>query len=489
LLIGVSVIFAAMFFACGGGGGGPGKVKDKPAIDGAGFMFAEKLIKPILKCPSTADFPFDSITYSSLPPMKDSSGKTAQAWLVKGAVDAENSFGAKVRSRWEIVVAQVDDDFIPLQAKFEGKIVFEWEGWHKWQHAEASPAPVQASKLPQVAEHLRPSDDLPKANDKEADKPSEKLRKSVPGDLMSSLDLSVERLPARFVGHDSRRIGETLWKKFAEKNEFESTQQYQARLRSEKEKPLFGDLTLNSILALTIEHESELSYDADRQICQVDVPRTFVTVHASEASRRAMEITYPYWVIPDNPGDFDIDAERLLYEVRMNADTARAAKSRLRILLCCRLVSPFVVRAYNHNECIIGGIEEIWLYNIETGEIYRKIKPFAKGERTNGQERQAATGTVTMEQSNSDDDQRAAAARARAATERARAADERARAAAEAELWRTWTDSTGQHKTEAKFGGVIAGTVKLIKRDGSAIKIPVEKLSDEDREWIEDRKK
>jgi outer membrane protein assembly factor BamB len=55
--------------------------------------------------------------------------------------------------------------------------------------------------------------------------------------------------------------------------------------------------------------------------------------------------------------------------------------------------------------------------------------------------------------------------------------------------WRTWTDSTGEHKVEAKFNGVISGKVKLLKADGTALEVPLEKLSDEDREWIANRSK
>jgi hypothetical protein len=62
-------------------------------------------------------------------------------------------------------------------------------------------------------------------------------------------------------------------------------------------------------------------------------------------------------------------------------------------------------------------------------------------------------------------------------------------AAAEAAKWRTWTDATGEHKTEAKFGGVIAGKVKLTKQDGSTVQIPLEKLSGEDQEWINNRRR
>jgi len=53
--------------------------------------------------------------------------------------------------------------------------------------------------------------------------------------------------------------------------------------------------------------------------------------------------------------------------------------------------------------------------------------------------------------------------------------------------YRTWTATTGQFRLEARFGGVLAGKVNLIKNDGSKIQVPLEKLSDTDREWIEQR--
>lgn len=54
---------------------------------------------------------------------------------------------------------------------------------------------------------------------------------------------------------------------------------------------------------------------------------------------------------------------------------------------------------------------------------------------------------------------------------------------------RTWTDAAGKHKTEAKYGGMVAGKVNLIKRDGSKVQLPLEKLSEEDQEWIKNRPK
>jgi hypothetical protein len=53
--------------------------------------------------------------------------------------------------------------------------------------------------------------------------------------------------------------------------------------------------------------------------------------------------------------------------------------------------------------------------------------------------------------------------------------------------FRTWTDAKGTHTTEAKYGGMASDTVRLIKRDGITVEVPLEKLSEEDREWIANR--
>ena len=43
---------------------------------------------------------------------------------------------------------------------------------------------------------------------------------------------------------------------------------------------------------------------------------------------------------------------------------------------------------------------------------------------------------------------------------------------------REWTDSTGQYKVVAAYGGVVDGNVKLLKQDGSIAYVPMEKFSD-----------
>jgi hypothetical protein len=54
--------------------------------------------------------------------------------------------------------------------------------------------------------------------------------------------------------------------------------------------------------------------------------------------------------------------------------------------------------------------------------------------------------------------------------------------------YRIWTDSTGKHTIEAKYSGISRGKVLLKKKDGKTIKVPLEKMSEEDQEWLEARK-
>lgn len=54
--------------------------------------------------------------------------------------------------------------------------------------------------------------------------------------------------------------------------------------------------------------------------------------------------------------------------------------------------------------------------------------------------------------------------------------------------FRSWTDASGEHKTEAQFKGMAFGKVKLLKRNGGEVTIPLEKLSEEDQTWIKKRK-
>lgn len=66
-------------------------------------------------------------------------------------------------------------------------------------------------------------------------------------------------------------------------------------------------------------------------------------------------------------------------------------------------------------------------------------------------------------------------------------AEQERKEAEEAAMWRIWTDSSGKHKTEARYSGRINNLITLKKRDGTVKKVPQEKLSEKDQEWIKNK--
>ncbi len=54
---------------------------------------------------------------------------------------------------------------------------------------------------------------------------------------------------------------------------------------------------------------------------------------------------------------------------------------------------------------------------------------------------------------------------------------------------RAWRDASGRFSVEARYGGIIGGKVILRKADGTRTQIPLDRLSEEDRAWIDARKK
>jgi len=59
-----------------------------------------------------------------------------------------------------------------------------------------------------------------------------------------------------------------------------------------------------------------------------------------------------------------------------------------------------------------------------------------------------------------------------------------AAAAESKDALRPWTDASGQHRTDATFVSMAEGQVRLRRRDGTVVTLPLEKLSPADQEWV-----
>ena len=66
--------------------------------------------------------------------------------------------------------------------------------------------------------------------------------------------------------------------------------------------------------------------------------------------------------------------------------------------------------------------------------------------------------------------------------------DKKAREAAElAERTRVWTDTTGTYSITATFIGYASGKAKLRKEDGSEVDVGIERLSEDDKQFLRER--
>ena len=295
----------------------------------------------------------------------------------------------------------------------------------KQRQAEKEARRVAAEKQPVAAKKAHGLEKQERIAD---EKPAIVESKPKPAYLTLSLDLSTQRLPHSFLGHDPRAIYEIVAARFGPKSEFETTQQYKERLRLKKEKPLFGDVSVSDILGSTTDHSNdnstgtaEMVYDADHQVFRVTAwmsevetdplvstereTRQAITVRAVREYKGSYvgENAYGaktdivkvdqniYCLIFNNPEDFGIARESSLTKIMLavNMDVARAkvAKRNLRTLLLYRLVNPFSQEKKDHiypkidnprdgefNHYYLNAkVEAIWLYDFESGEIYSKI--------------------------------------------------------------------------------------------------------------------
>jgi len=72
----------------------------------------------VLKAPATAQFPSDPSDYSILyDPEKDRA-------VIEGYVDAQNGFGALIRSRWAVRIVNPNGHRHLLSIRLDGKVVY-----------------------------------------------------------------------------------------------------------------------------------------------------------------------------------------------------------------------------------------------------------------------------------------------------------------------------------------------------------------------------
>jgi hypothetical protein len=203
------------------------------------------------------------------------------------------------------------------------------------------------------------------------------LASTSPDYSTSPFDQSVQKLPSCFSGHDFQRLCDALI--VTRKDEFETTQQYEDRLRALTKKPLFGNLTLRSVFVFSTEPSlDQVRYDADRK--KLDV--TFPTEYGIVTIRSRDDYCELQLKNADHLHNSRYDKSLTLGLLNTDVDTAKDATLNLRILFLCHLVrtgsseTPYAQAIHEepvNRYYVSAKLEEIWIYNFATGDIYAKF--------------------------------------------------------------------------------------------------------------------
>jgi hypothetical protein len=79
-------------------------------------------VTPALNAPAAVEFPEQSIRFERLAFMHSSTGGKMDHWLVDGVVAARA--GGIRQSRWRMVVARLNDSFLPITVSLEGVEIY-----------------------------------------------------------------------------------------------------------------------------------------------------------------------------------------------------------------------------------------------------------------------------------------------------------------------------------------------------------------------------
>ena len=235
-------------------------------------------------------------------------------------------------------------------------------------------------------------------------------------------DDSLKMLPANFIGHDPKQLYQTLAGALKEKDEFETTADYNERIKNALKEPLFGRLTPLSTFAVSANMQELEKYDADKRIFNVqalvyDAPKktdsNSVALDTSAFEEKSLGIykgenafgakrdiekkeRWIYRIVLKDAQRFNIKEgdvldslpfiKTLSFSMPMETDAARAAKPNLKLLIIFNLVAPYIEEKTDyleptvdfptdvtaHKYYIHADVKSLWLYNSVTGEVYAR---------------------------------------------------------------------------------------------------------------------
>jgi hypothetical protein len=230
----------------------------------------------------------------------------------------------------------------------------------------------------------------------------------------SPIDKEITILPAKYLGHNPETLYLELTRRKRRKDEFETTEGYDSRVKREMAEPLIGSLGLAARYAIDLEIRTN-SYDADKGIGARDV--RFRPIYAGNVQREYLrslptrggfrinksvyeggnrlgakisvtksEVTRTHLMVT-NWRDWDMEGMAIPISFTADPETAREYKESLRLLAFVTLDDPLVsftieeVRPtfekpeeiHYDDRYIHAKLLDVWLYHFPSGRIIKKV--------------------------------------------------------------------------------------------------------------------
>lgn len=183
------------------------------------------------------------------------------------------------------------------------------------------------------------------------------------------IELNVTKLPVNYHGNDLKDlIAEMYRRSILTKGEFEKTTQFLERIDVENKKPIVGELYINTLFAFEIEN-GWFKYDADTEMMNFESNDSKLLwndfCQSSKRNERSLNLV-----------------EKLSLSkvsIEMPIEKAKRIKENLRAIIIGKPSKTDWGGIYTYNERFsIRNInftpEELWIYDLESGEIFLKQK-------------------------------------------------------------------------------------------------------------------
>ncbi|WP_243374585.1 hypothetical protein [Geotalea sp. SG265] len=238
-----------------------------------------------------------------------------------------------------------------------------------------------------------------------------KLREEAKKYTSAQIDTSLKKLPPKYFGNDPRAIYTAIEKRLeqAEKNEFETTEQFQKRLEKQNSNPIIGKIKSEGLFALQASYVDS-KYSADTSEMNVYLHLGYSQREISLSSIKIDAGSYEgtngfgartivknadheeYAAVPSNYTDFEFPyiettGQSIGVKFALNPNEAKIAKNDMRVLLIAKLTAPLISENQRYHSATFSSpyngvfsdryihinLSEIWIYNQKTGQIYSKI--------------------------------------------------------------------------------------------------------------------